>query len=212
MSNHSLHEALKWRYATNQFDPSKKVSTADLETILTAGDLMPTAYGLQPFRIVVVEDQSTKDSLIEHSYGQKHVAENSHLLVLAACTDISEEMISEYTNRLEKTRGLPPGSVAGFKDMMVGDLTNRTEEARLLWAQKQCYIALGGMMAAASLRKVDNHALEGFNPAAYNEVLGLDSLNLHATVILALGYRSESDPWQHYAKVRLGVDALTIRR
>lgn len=208
----SLQETLAWRYATSQFDPDKKIPQTDLEAILAAGDLMPTAYGLQPFRIIVIGDQGVKDSLIPHSYGQEHIAKNSHLLVLAARTDVSEEMITEYVTRLENTRGLPPGGADGFKKMMVGDLTNRTEEARLLWAQKQCYIALGGMMAAASLRKVDNHALEGFNPAAYNEVLGLDNLNLHATVILALGYRSESDPWQHYAKVRLGVDALTLRR
>ncbi len=212
MQHTSLTDALAWRYATNQFNPDKKIPAAELATILEAGNLMPTAYGLQPFRIVVIEDQATKDSLVESSYGQKHVAENSHLLILAARTDVDTAMISEYAARIEKTRGLPDGAIDGFKNMMIGDLTNRTPEQRLIWAQKQCYIALGGMMAAASTLKIDNHALEGFNPAAYNEILGLTEQNLHATVILALGYRSETDDWQHYAKVRLGVDALTLRR
>jgi nitroreductase / dihydropteridine reductase len=208
----SLNQALSWRYATNQFDSSKKVSEETLTKILEAANLMPTAYGLQPFRLVVIEDQALKDSLVEHSYGQKHVAENSHLVVLAARTDIDEAMIAEYTARIETIRNLPTGTVDGFKAMMVGDLTNRTEDARLTWAQKQTYLALAGMMAAASLVEVDNHALEGFNPVAFNEALGLSDMNLTATTLLALGYRAENDESQHYAKVRLPLETLVINK
>lgn len=208
----TITQALSWRYATNEFDTAKKVSDEVLTTILEAGNLMPTAYGLQPFRIIVIENQQTKDALVEHSYGQKHVAENSHLIVLAARTDIDEAMIAEYTARIETTRNLPTGTVDGYKAMMIGDLTNRSDEARLMWAQKQTYLALAGMMAAASMVEVDNHALEGFNPAAFNEVLGLSDMNLTATTLLALGYRSESDQNQHYAKVRLPLETLVIKK
>ncbi len=65
-------------------------------------------------------------------------------------------------------------------------------------------------MAAASLMEIDNHALEGFNPAAFDEVLGLKEKNLTAGVLLALGYRSETDEWQHYAKVRRDIDQIVI--
>ncbi len=207
---HSLPEALAWRYATNQFDTEKSVPEVEIASILEAGNLMPTAYGLQPFRFIVISDKATKESLVPHSYGQRHVAENSHLVVIAARTDIDEAMITEYTTRIESTRGLPAGAVDAFKAMMVGDLTNRTPQERLVWAQKQAYIALGGMMAAASLLTVDNHALEGFDPLAYNTVLGLTEKNLHATVLLALGYRSPDDAWQTYKKVRLAPQTLVI--
>lgn len=208
----SLNQALSWRYATNQFDNTKKVSEETLQSILEAANLMPTAYGLQPFRLVVIEDQALKDSLVEHSYGQKHVAENSHLIVLAARTDVDEAMITEYAARIEAIRNLPAGSVDGLKAMMIGDLTNRPDDARLTWAQKQTYLALAGMMAAASLAEVDNHALEGFNPAAFNDVLGLTDMNLTATTLLALGYRAESDQGQHYTKVRLPLETLVIKK
>ena len=208
----TLNQALAWRYATNKFDVTKKVSEENLTSILESANLMPTAYGLQQFRLIVIADQAVKESLVEHSYGQKHVADNSHLIVLAARTDIDEAMIAEYTARIEAIRSLPAGTVDGFKNAMIGDLTNRPEEARLVWAQKQSYLALGGMMVAASLLGVDNHALEGFNPVAYNEVLGLTDLKLTATTILALGYRDESDASQHYAKVRLPLETLVIKK
>lgn len=211
MSTQNLVDALSFRYATNTFDTEKKVSDADLSYILEAGNLMPTAFGLQPFRMIVIEDQATKDALVEHSWGQRHVADNSHLVVLAARTDVDEAMITEYTARIEATRGLPAGTTEGFKQMMVGSLTGLTPEARLTWAQKQAYIALGGLIAAASEKGIDNHALEGFVPAKYNEILGLDAKQLHATVILALGYRSPADDGQNYKKVRVALDDMAVR-
>jgi nitroreductase len=210
--NTSLTDALRWRYATNQFDPTKKISETDLDTILESGNLMPTAYGLQPFQFVVVTDQVVKDSLVAHSYGQKHVAENSHLIVIAARTDINEAMINEYMQRIETVRGLPAGTTNGFKEMMAGDLMSRSVEARLLWAQKQTYLALGGMLATASTLGIDNHALEGFSAAGYDEILGLTPQNLTATVLLAVGYRAEDDASQHYAKVRRPIEEIVIKQ
>lgn len=209
--NTTLTTALAWRYATGDFDTTKAVSEADLNTILEAGNLMPTAFGLQPFRLVVVSDPEVKASLVAHSWGQQHVADNAHLIVLAARTDVDEAMIAEYTARIEATRSLPAGTTDGFKGMMVGALTPLTPEVRLAWAQKQAYIALGGMIAAASVLGIDNHALEGFDAAKYNEILGLTEKNLHATVLLAIGYRKEDDAAQHYPKVRVAKEDMVVR-
>ncbi len=209
---HTLTEALAWRYAVNQFDTEKKVPEETLEAILTAGNLMPTAYGLQPFSFVVVSDEVVKQSLVEHAYGQKHVAENSHLIVIAARTDIDEAFVAEYTARIETTRNLPAGSADGFKDVMVGDIVARSEAERLVWAKRQAFLALGGMMAQASLLEVDNHALEGFNPAGFDEVLGLKEHNLTAGVLLAVGYRSSTDEWQHYIKVRRDLKDIVVTK
>ncbi len=207
----TIIDNLKWRYATQKFDTTKEIPAADLETILEAGNLAATAYGLQPLQMVVVTDSEKKQALVNSAYGQAHVADNSALIVLAARTDIDEAYITEYTNRIEATRGLAAGTTDGYKTMMVNDLTNRTGEALLTWAQKQAYIVLGTLMAAASELRIDNHALEGFNPSECNEILGLEAHNLHATVILALGYRSEADDTQHWAKVRKPISDIVVR-
>jgi nitroreductase len=206
----TIHESLHWRYATKQFDATKKVSDEDLNYILEAGRLAATSYGLQPFSIVVVTDIAKKQALVPHAYGQTHVGDNSVLLVLAARTDVDAEFITEYTNRIETVRGLPTGTVDGFKNMMIGDLTNRTAEARMTWAQKQCYIALGTMMVAAAERQIDSCPMEGFSPEGFNGVLGLTEKNLHATVILPIGYRADADATQHYKKVRKDMTDIVV--
>ncbi len=203
-------ENLQWRYATKVFDTSKAVTEEDLNFVLEAGNLAATSYGLQPFTFVVVDDQAKKQALVEHAYGQTQVAENGALIVLAARTDVDTAYITEYTNRMEAIRNLPAGTVDGFKDMMVGHLTNISDTDRLIWAQKQAYIALGTMMAAASERHIDNAALEGFSADKFDEVLGLPAHNLRATALLALGSRSAEDATAAYTKVRKDIKDIVV--
>lgn len=204
-------ESLEWRYATKKFDTSKNLETSDLEYILECGNLAATSFGLQPFGIVAVTDEAKKAELMAAAYGQEHVGNNGALLVLCARTDVDAAFIAEYTSRIEQVRGLEAGAVDGYKDMMVGALTSKTADEVLTWAQKQAYIVLGTMMVAAGEKMVDGCPMEGFDPAAFNEILGLDAYNLHATNLLALGYRSAEDETQHYAKVRKDLADVVVR-
>lgn len=207
----TIIENLNWRYATKGFDTSKELSTADLDYILEAGRLSASSYGLQPFKIVVVTGEAKKQELMGHAYGQAHVGANSALIVLAARTDVDEAMIADYTTRIEAIRGLPAGVTDGYKDMMVGHLTNLPIEVRTTWAQKQAYIALGSMMVAAAEKMVDGCPMEGFSAEGFDEVLGLTAHNLTASVIFPVGYRAEADATQHYAKVRRTADDMIMR-
>lgn len=201
---------MKWRYATKVFDTTKAVNSEDVDFVLTAGNLTASSYGLQPFSFVVVDDVAKKQALVEQAYGQQQIAHNGALIVLAVRTDLDAAYISEYTSRIEAVRGLPAGAVDGYKDMMIGHITSLTPEARLAWSQKQAYIALGTMMAAASERELDNAALEGFNPDKFDEILGLTERNLHASILLVLGYRSAEDATSQNAKVRKDIADIVV--
>ena len=58
-----LIENLNWRHAVKAYNPEKKVSQEDLNKILEAARLAPTSSGLQPFRVIVVENQDLKNLL-----------------------------------------------------------------------------------------------------------------------------------------------------
>jgi len=58
------------------------------------------------------------------------------------------------------------------------------------------------LLAAAGELKVDTCPMEGFDPAQFDEILGLSEKGLSAAVIAPVGYRSAEDKTQHYAKVR----------
>ena len=66
------------------------------------------------------------------------------------------------------------------------------------------------IVAAANL-KVDSTPMEGFDNAAFDEILGLKEKGLQSAVILALGYRDEEADYLAKAKkVRIPLDELTI--
>ena len=56
--------SLSWRYATKKFDASKKLSEEQFETLLEALRLTPSSFGLQPWKFVVVENQSLREELV----------------------------------------------------------------------------------------------------------------------------------------------------
>jgi nitroreductase len=78
------------------------------------------------------------------------------------------------------------------------------------WATKQVYIALGQFMAAAALLGVDACPMEGIDPAAYDEILGLKGSGFATVVSCSVGYRAADDKHAAAPKVRFPVaDVLT---
>ena len=62
-------------------------------------------------------------------------------------------------------------------------------------AARQAYIGLGAALIAAAFEEVDSTPMEGFDPKAIDEILGLSARGLRSVVILPLGYREEDKDW-----------------
>ncbi|WP_338039020.1 nitroreductase family protein [Maribacter litopenaei] len=73
---------------------------------------------------------------------------------------------------------------------------------------RQVYLALGNVMTVAASMKIDTCPIEGFENEKYNEILELKDSNLNAAVVLAIGYRAETDSTQHLPKVRYTKEKL----
>ena len=199
--NDTILKAFQTRAAVKVFDQTKAVAQNDITSILDAARMAPTAYGLQPFQIVHVQNPEIRTELVGAAYGQKQVAEAPHLFVIAARTDIDATFIEEFVARTAATRNLKLEDLNGFRDMMVGDITSRTPEGRSAWAGRQAYIALGTMIQTAALLGIDAGPMEGFDVSKVNEILGLAEKNLTALGLLAVGYRGD-DAWSKQPKVR----------
>ncbi len=204
----SLIESLKWRYAVKKYS-DKKVTDADLNTILEAINLSASSAGLQPYRVIVVDNPAVRQQLAEGGFNPQ-VNEASHLLVFAAIENLSLTHVDDYMQRMATTRGLPVEALAEFRKILAANISGKTQEENFVWATKQAYIGLGtGLIAAADLR-IDATPMEGFNPARYDEILGLKEKGLKSVVLLSLGYRNEEkDPYGKAAKVRLPLGEFT---
>lgn len=200
----------KWRYATKKFDASKKISSEDLETLKEAIQLSSSSYGLQPYKVFIIENPELRAKIQPFAWGQSQIVDASQLLVFANITNFGETEIDDYVNNLVKTRGIPSESVKGYADFMKMKITALSEEDRNNWTSKQTYLALGNLLNAAAELKIDVTPMEGFEPENVNEVLGLKELGLNASLLATIGYRHEEDVTQHYKKVRKSKNELFI--
>jgi nitroreductase len=212
MSNSNTQQllnALEWRYATKVFDPNKKIPIEVWKTLERALVLSPSSYGLQPYRFIVLTDPAKRAELLPHSWNQRQVVDASHLVVFTARTKVSEADIDHLIQHTSQVRKIQPESLNAYRDMMLGDLVNgpRSKIAHE-WATRQTYLALGNLIASAAVLGVDACPMEGFLPAEYDRVLGLDGSGYATVVQCALGYRSPADKYSKLPKVRFDTKEL----
>ena len=66
-----LLQQLQWRYAVKLFDGNRRTSDEDIETLVAATHLAPSAAGLQPYKLVLVQNRELLAKLADHSMMNK---------------------------------------------------------------------------------------------------------------------------------------------
>jgi nitroreductase len=186
---------LNWRYATKSYDAAQKLDDEKLNHILEAIRLAPTSSGLQPFEVFVVKNPDLRAKIREVAWGQAQVTDASHLLVFAAWDNITPERIDAAFDYTNEVRGFVNEGWEAYRKQLHGIIAARTEQANFDAAARQAYIGLGIALVAAAEQGVDSTPMEGFDPAAVDQILGLKERHLRSVVILPVGYRKAEGDW-----------------
>ena len=201
--------SLEQRYATKKFDPSKKLSSEQVDKLKKAFNLTATSFGLQPIKLIVIENKELQEKFVEPSFFQRQVADCSHLLVICIQNDTTSEDINTYFDLEKEVRNLSEETVGGFRKQLLEMYENWGLEKRQLSAKYQTYIALGNLMTVCAVEKIDNCPMEGFIPSKIDEILNLKEQNLQSVLMLPVGYRAEDD-LIGAKKVRKQLDEIII--
>lgn len=207
----NILDALHWRYATKAYDSSQKISPEQLEQLLEVVRLSPSSFGLQSYKIIHVTNPELREKLKAASWGQTQITNASELLVFAVQTNLNDSHVDAFIKRTAEVRNMQVEQLAEYAAMIKGSINSRNESEKIQWAAKQAYIALGLLLETAALEHIDATPMEGFDNAQYNEILGLTDMNLTATVVATLGYRSKDDAYANLAKVRVPMEELVVK-
>lgn len=195
-----LLNALNWRYAVKQFSEDIIPNTV-IADLIHATSLTPSSYGLQPYRIIQVNNRAVREKLLTHSWGQDKVVECSHLFVFAVSTAGIETIVDRYLYQQAHINGESIRELDDFRAYLIRTLGNKPNSQVIEWAHRQAYIALGNLLTSAAVSGIDTCPMEGIDPAGFDEVLNLQDLNLTTSVACALGYRNTAD--QHALKLKI---------
>ncbi|MBV6881336.1 NAD(P)H-dependent oxidoreductase [Epilithonimonas ginsengisoli] len=198
-------EALNWRYSVKRFN-GQKISSEKLNNILEAGRLSVSSQGLQPYHLLVVENDETIQKLIPAFYNPSQISTCSHLIALVSKTNINKEYVDNYFNHIINERGVTLEQLVAFRNNINSQLENQTSQEMESWSEKQSYIVLGSLIMASAQENIDSCPMEGFKSDILEDLLKIDRDTEKITVVLTLGYRAEDDNFQNFKKVRKPAD------
>ena len=207
-----MNEHLHWRYATQKFDPSKKIPEAKFLELMESLRLAPSSYGLQPWKFVVVRDPLLREKLCKYAWRQPQVTEASHLIILCALRSIDTGYIKKLTARTAESWGVPPGSLSQHEQGMINSLAAMSAKELSEWMKRQVYLALGMLLTECAYQKIDSCPMEGFDTKKFDETLELEKLGLESVVLCPVGYRSKSDQYATRKKIRFTKSEVVLEK
>lgn len=169
----------KRRYTTKAFDASRRIPQAAIDTLLEQLRHSPSSVNSQPWHFIVASTDEGKARIAKgteggFAYNAAKVLKASHVIVL--CSRTEDAKIGQDNSR----RGYVALHRFDQKDLQH-------------WMEKQTYLALGTLLLGAASLGLDATPMEGFDFRKLDEELGLRANGYSSLVLVALGYRDDSD-------------------
>lgn len=196
-----LIDLAKQRYTTKAFDPSRKVPQETVDALLEQLRHSPSSVNSQPWHFVVAATEEGKARIAKgaeggFAYNVSKIVNASHVIVLCTRTDMPEEHLQALLAQEARDGRFPTAEAqAGQDNTRRGYVAlHRFDQKDLQhWMEKQTYLALGTLLLGAASLGVDATPMEGFDFKKLDEELGLRAQGYSSLVLVALGYRADSD-------------------
>ena len=198
MTHEQILDILNFRHACKEFDSSKKISDSDFEIILKGGQLSPSSMGIEPWKFLVIQNESLREELATVSWGgKKQIPSCSHLVILLSRMPKELKHDSSYIHHLlTDVKQMPQEAIENFKGVvkMIEDTRfQNNEQALLNYSCLQTYIAAANMMTVSAMQQIDSCAMGGYDQKAVEEILIKHNLlnkdEFYLTLMIAFGYR-----------------------
>ncbi|MDH5464227.1 MAG: NAD(P)H-dependent oxidoreductase [Thiovulaceae bacterium] len=188
--NQEIIDTFNFRHACKLFN-DKKIPQDQLDTILEAGRLSPSSFGMEPWKFLVIQSDDVKKELKPYCWGQNQIDTCSELVIILA--NVKDVLPGDpYIEKMFSRRGLPREATLNYVKTYNEYLSPiaKKDGGVEAWSGKQCYIAAANMMTTAALQKIDSCPIEGFEKEQIENLLNIDTNEYRVSVMVALGYRA----------------------
>jgi len=190
-------QAMDFRHACKLFDENQKLSEEEMDFILEAGRKSPSSFGQEPWKFLVITDETRKAKLRPLCWDQPQITSCSHLVVILAAIDAVKPDSGIPAKRFGR-RPLPQEQIEAYIKLYSTHLSDTlsTDEKTYAWTARQCYIAAANMMTGAASIGIDSCPMEGFEKEKIEAVLELDTTQWQVALVLPFGHRANAQSEQ----------------
>lgn len=173
------------RRSINYFDKTKSIDEKLLKEIINMAVLSPSAFNLQPWRIIAVKSETSKKQLLGLANNQEKVSDASITLIIigdkngyAESNPVWDEMLVSIGGNAEIVAGAK--KTAAF-------LYGSSEERKLKFAESNASLLAMSLMIAAKDKGVDSHPMSGVDFEGIHKAFGLKESE-NVVMLITLGY------------------------
>ena len=210
----SFLEISKERYTTKHYDPKRKISDDDLNTLKEILRLTPSAVNIQPWFFYFGTTEAAKLKIMPAipDFNIPRIQGCSCFVVLCSKTRMTDDDLSAITKKEDAD-----GRYGDRADIREAVDTHRKVFADMHaelgdfahWTAKQTYIAMATLLYGAASMNIDSTPIEGVDYEMMDEILHLKEKHLKTVAMVSLGYRAENDSNQSRPKSRLDLKDIS---
>jgi len=199
--NNPIIDDLLFRHTCKKYDPTKKVSQADLEVLYEAMRLSASSINSQPWKFIVIESDAAKTRMnrtfeSNFQFNQPHVFDSSHIILFAHNPRYTREDYAEVVdNGIEDQRTKPEERESAFGGFFFAELNTDASGDTSAWTKAQTYIALGNTLHTVARLGLDSTPMEGIDIEMVNKEFEKELDGHECHVALAIGYRHPEDDY-----------------
>lgn len=184
--------AIAARRSTKDFN-SQGIDPELLQRILDLTTEAPSSWNLQPWRIVVVDDDATKEKLHQACFQQRQLLEAPVTLVFAVDVEAWQQDMAPIIDQAQTVGAWPPSYCESARQAIPGGQNALSKMGRLReYAIKDAMIAATHCVLAATSFGLQSTYMNGWQEEAVKQVIGAAGRDeIAIAVVIVLGYSDQ---------------------
>lgn len=195
------------RRSVNHFDKNRSIDKKLLKEIVDLAVMAPSAFNLQPWRIVAAESAQSKQRLQQLANNQEKVSEASVTLIIIGNKEGYAESNPVWDEMLQSVGG-NASMVQGAKQA-AAYLYGTSEERKIKFAESNAGLLAMSLMISAKEFGVDSHPMSGIDFDGIHKEFGLKESE-SVVMLICLGYFDTSKRLYPRRPRRMFEDIATI--
>jgi nitroreductase/dihydropteridine reductase len=176
---------------TKVYNHKKAAALNKIDNTLAPAKIFAKSFGLQPFKIIEIEDEDLQLKLLPEISETKINSNNTRLIIFAIKPLITHSHINDFFTDIKISKKATGHSLSNYRRNIEDIIKNKGDG----WTSKQAYNALEILSSSARQTAAEITIYNILNPALFDKELHLEEQGLTAHIAVKIHIRTSKKGW-----------------